>query len=197
MPERVQLPMDLSHRLEGADEVQRQLCLPRSERDRTLVVLGLCRARFALAGDDGGGALILASKAPACRECRHCLAGRADHRAIKAAVGCIEIDDIAQQHPSFIEGVTPTENGVERQRTLTNGAEHHLSAGLDALRNRHLSFTRQALCRPHLSQIHPNRVVGPPGIFMIEVTVRLGRLAFGSHRLLALVALGHCDPEFC
>jgi len=111
VPELVQLPMDLSHRLEGADEVQRQRCLPRGERDRTLVVLGLCHAKLALAQDDVGGALVLASRAPAC--C-HCLARHADHGAIEAAVGCIEIDDIAQEHLSFVEGVTPAKNGVER-----------------------------------------------------------------------------------
>jgi len=194
MLELAQLPMDSSHRVEGADEVQRQLCLPRSERDRTLVVLGLGRAKLALARDDVGSALILASRLPACRGCCHCPVGRANHRAIEAAVGCIEIDDVAQQHLSFIEGVTPTENGVDRQRALADGAEHHLSAGLDALRNRHLSFTRQALDRRHLPQIHPNRVVGTPGIVMIEVTACPGRLAFGCHRFLALVALGHRDP---
>src|SRR5271165_2085211 len=62
--------------------------------------------------------------------------------------------------------------------------------------NRHLSFTRQKLDRPHLPQIHPNRVVGTPGIVMTEVTACLGQLAFGCHRLFALVVLGHCDPEF-
>src|SRR6266851_2000585 len=111
------------------------------------------------------------------------------------AVGCIEIDDVAQQHLSFVEGITPTENGVERQRAFADGAEHHLAAGLEALRNRHLSFTRQELDRPHLPEIHPNRVVCTPGIVMTEVTAGLGRLAFGCHRLVALVALGHRDPE--
>ena len=191
--------MDLSHRVEGADDLQPQLCLPRGGRDRTLVVLGLRGATLALdlARGDFGGALILASRLPACWGSCHRLAGRENHRAIEApVVGCIEIDDVAQQHLSFVEGVTPTENGVERQRAFADGAEHHLAASLDALRNRHLSFTRQELDRPHLPQIHPNRVVCTPGIVMTEVTACLGRLAFGCHRLFALVALGHRDPEF-
>ncbi len=196
MLELVQLPLDLSHRVEGADDVQRQLCLPRGARDRALVVRGLRGATLAPRGDFGG-ALILASRLPACRGCCHRLAGRENHRAIEAAaVGCIEIDDVAQQHLSFVEGVTPTENGVERQRAFADGAEHHLAAGLDALRNRHLSFTRQEPDRPHLPQIHPNGVVGTRDIVNVEVAACLGGLAFGCGRLLALVALGHRDPEF-
>jgi len=116
MLELAQLPMDSSHRVEGADEVQRQLCLPRSERDRTLVVLGLCRATLALnlAHVDFGCARIFASRLPICRGCCHRPARRENRRAIEAAaVGCIEIDDVAQRHRSFFEGVTPTENGVE------------------------------------------------------------------------------------
>jgi len=38
-------------------------------------------------------------------------------RSKAAAVGCIEIDDVAQQHPAFIEGVTPT----EKWRRTSNG----------------------------------------------------------------------------
>jgi hypothetical protein len=32
---------------------------------------------------------------------------------VDIATGQVEIDDVAQQHLSFVEGVTPTENGVE------------------------------------------------------------------------------------
>src|SRR5262249_15491858 len=95
--ELVQLSMDLSHRVKGADEVQHQLCLPRCER--TLVVLGLCGAMLALdlARSDFFGALILASRLLTCRGCCYRLGWRENQRAIEAAAaGCIEIDDVAQ-----------------------------------------------------------------------------------------------------
>ena len=198
MPELVQLLLGLSHRVESDGDVQHQRRLHRGEWDRALAFLGLRDAQLGPDLDGFGGALILARRHTACSgRCDH-LAGRYEHGAIEAAVamGCIEIDDITQQHLALVEGVAPTEHGVERQRAFADGTEHRLAAGLDALRNRHLSFTRQELDRPHLPQIHPNRVVGTPDIVMIEVTACLGRLAFGCRRLFALVALGHRDPEF-
>jgi len=95
--------MNLSHRVEGADDVHRQLCLHRGGRDRTLVVPRLRGAALALARSVFGGALILVRRLPACRGRCDRLAERENHRAIEAAViGCIEIDDVAQQHPAFV-----------------------------------------------------------------------------------------------
>ena len=92
--------------------------------------------------------------------------GTGDHRSIHAGLGIgagigrFEIDDVAKEDLSFVQFVTPDDDGLEGQRAFAEARDHRLAAGLDALRNRDFAFAGQQLDRAHLAQIHAHGVVG-------------------------------------
>ncbi len=115
-----------------------------------------------------------------------------------AAIGRVEIDDVAQQHLAFVERVAPFDQRGDGQRVLADAADHHLAAGLDALGDRDLTLAREQLDRAHLAQIHAHGIVGAADVVLIDIAARLGLaiLGFGLGRLLALLAFDQIDAEF-
>src|SRR5271166_2701912 len=80
--------------------------------------------------------------------------------AVGAGVGCFKIDDIAEEDLPFVELVAPDDDGLKRERALAEARDHRLPAGLDALGDGDLAFTRQKLDRAHFAQVHPHGIVG-------------------------------------
>ena len=126
------------------------------------------------------------------------LGRHADLVEAAAAIGRVEIDDVAQQHLSFVEGVAPTDDRAHRQRAFTDAADHHLAAGLDALGDRDLAFARQQLDRTHLAQIHAHRIIGAADIVVVEIAADLASASSASAAAgSSLSSLSiNVDPEF-
>ena len=59
---------------------------------------------------------------------------------VGAGIGCIQIDDVAQQHLAVVELIPPDDYGLEGERALAEPCDHGLAAGLDALGNSNLAF---------------------------------------------------------
>jgi hypothetical protein len=113
-----------------------------------------------------------------------------------AAIGGVEIYDVAQQHLAFVERIAPPDEGAHGERALAQPADHHLAAGLDALGDGDLALARQQLDRAHLAQIHAHGIVGAADILVIEIAAgaRLALAAlFGRRRLVRLLALDDID----
>ena len=117
-----------------------------------------------------------------------------------AAIGGVEIDDVAQQNPVLAKSVTPIDDGAQRHRTFTDGADHALAAGLDALGDGDLALAREQLDIAHLAQIHTHRVVGPAVLLGL---VRLGGSGSSSPRrnflrrgVFGLLVFHHIDAHF-
>ena len=101
-----------------------------------------------------------------------------------------EVDDLAQLHAPFVEGVGPADDGVEGDRAFAQAPDHRVAAGLDALGDGDLAFARQELNGAHLAQVHADRVVGAvgrlllgrgsgPGAAVVErIDLVLGRLGY-------------------
>src|SRR3981189_2789591 len=91
---------------------------------------GCCRGAIAVAvgGSDG-----LAVGAERGRDQRrvHVVLG------VGAGVGRFQIDDVAKEDFSFVEFVTPDDDGLERQRAFAQPCDNPLPAGLDTLVNGH------------------------------------------------------------
>ncbi len=97
---------------------------------------------------------------------RHALHG------IRPGVGRLQVDDVAQEHFSFVEFVAPDDDRLEGQRALAQARDHRLAAGLDALGDRDFALAREQFDRAHFAQIHAHRVVG--------ALARLRLLGFGD-----------------
>ena len=79
---------------------------------------------------------------------------------VGARVGRFQVDDVAQEHFSFVELVAPDDDGLEGERAFAEARDHRLAAGLDALGDGDLALAGEQLHRAHLAQIHAHRVVG-------------------------------------
>ena len=85
---------------------------------------------------------------------------RGRHRlGVRTGVSRLEIDDVTQENLGFVELVTPNDDRLEGQRALAQPRNHRLAAGFDALGDRDFAFAREQLDRPHLAQIHADRVI--------------------------------------
>ena len=105
------------------------------------------------------------------------------HRlGVGPGIGRFEIDDVAQEHLSFFEFITPDDDGLEGERAFAQACDHRLAAGLDALGDRDLALAREQLHRAHLAQIHAHGIVGALG--------RLLGLGLGWDLLLDLDQFG-------
>ena len=105
------------------------------------------------------------------RHAGHGWIGHALH-GIGARIGRLEIDDVAQEHLSFVQLVAPDDDRLEGERAFAQARDHRLAAGLDALGDRDLALAREQLDRAHLAQVHAHRIVG--------ALARLGLLGFGD-----------------
>src|SRR5262249_22271571 len=76
-----------------------------------------------------------------------------------AGIGCIEVDDVAQQDLAVVELVPPDDNGLEGKWALAQPRDHGLAAGLDALGNGDLALARNEFHQGHFAQVHAYRVV--------------------------------------
>ena len=83
--------------------------------------------------------------------------------AVRAGIGRLEVDDVAQEHAAFDQLVAPDDDGLEGQRALAQAGDHRLAAGLDALGDGDLALAREKLDRAHLAQVHAHRIVGAVG----------------------------------
>ena len=104
---------------------------------------------------------------------RHRLAvGADDHRhlhllGVGAGVSCFKVDDVAEEDFSFVELVTPDDNGLEGERALAQAGDHGFAAGLNALGDGDFALAREQLDRAHLAQIHAHGIVGAFGRFFL------------------------------
>ena len=104
---------------------------------------------------------------------RHRLAvGADDHRhlhlfGVGAGVSCFKVDDVAEEDFSFVELVTPDDNGLEGERALAQAGDHGFAAGLNALGDGDFTLAREQLDRAHLAQIHAHGIVGTFGRFFL------------------------------
>ncbi len=72
----------------------------------------------------------------------------------------LEIEDLAQLHAAFVEGVRPADDRVEGDRAFAQAPDHRVAAGLDALGDGDLALAGEQFHRAHLAQVHADRVVG-------------------------------------
>ena len=195
----VELFVDVGDLVEDRDDARPQLRLHRRQRDRAFLALGVFTLGFGALGYDffflalglflaGGG-----------------FDGRHQHHRrrvgligdYRRGVGCVEVDDVAQQHLAFAERVAPQHQRAHGQRAFADAADHHLAPGLDALGDGDLALARQQLDRAHLAQVHAHRVVGAADIVVVEIAAGLGLAVLGLGRggLLGVLVLDDVDAE--
>ena len=93
-----------------------------------------------------------------------------------AAVGGVQVDDVAQQDaPPSISASRQIDDGADGQRAFADAADHHLAAGLDPLGDGDLALAGQQLDRAHFAQVHAHRIVGAADVVVVEVAGGLGR----------------------
>ena len=86
-----------------------------------------------------------------------------------AAIGGVEIDDVAQQHLALAQALAPIEQRAIGERALGDAADHHVAAGLDALGDGDLALAGEQLDAAHLAQIHAHGIVGAADIGIVEI----------------------------
>ena len=122
-------------------------------------------------------------RSPAVRH-RHVVLG------VGAGIGRFEIDDVAQEHLSFVQLVAPDDDGLEGERAFAQARDHRLAAGLDALGDGDFALAGQQLHRAHLAQIHAHRIVGALGrLLLLGGGERLG-LGLDQLAVAVVVVLG-------
>ena len=118
-----------------------------------------------------------------------------------AAVGGVQVNNIAQQHFLGDQRVMPLHDGADGQRAFADATDHHFTAGLNALGDSDLAFARQQFDRTHFAQVHADRVVGAAQVGFVDVAF-LGarafsiRNAFGGGRFFAVFAFDDIDAHF-
>ena len=110
--------------------------------------------------------------------------------SVLAAIGGIQIDDIAQQDLAFLQLITPDHDGLKGQRAFAEAADHRIATGLDAFGDSNLAFTRQEFDRTHLAQIHAHRIIGAVRRRAGILTGDNGLGTTGRGDSLAVTALG-------
>src|ERR1700733_10910302 len=66
---------------------------------------------------------------------------------VRAGIGCIEVDDVAQEDLALVELVPPDDDGLEGERALAKPRDHGLAAGLDTLGDGDLALARKQFYR--------------------------------------------------
>ena len=79
----------------------------------------------------------------------------------------LEVEDFAQLHAPFVQGVGPADDGVEGDRAFAQAPDHDVAAGLDPLGDGDLALAAEELDRAHFAQVHADRVVGAVGRFLL------------------------------
>ena len=147
---------------------------------------------FFLEGRAGGGGADLAFARRLPRRSAICSARRAlgQHR--------FEIEDLAQLHRAFVEGVRPFDDRVEGDRAFAQAPDHRVAAGLDALGDGDFALAAEQFDRAHFAQVHADRVVGAVDRFLLgrdgraraAVVERIDLvLGLGSSRLVLVVGI--------
>ena len=120
----------------------------------------------------------------------------------RAAEGRLEVDHVAQQDVFVEKFVTPDGDGLKRQRAFAEARDHRVAAGLDPLGDGNLALARQKFDRPHLAQIHADRIIGAVERFSRGADNGNFARGGGFHQfardltLLGLVILDDVDPHF-
>ena len=116
-----------------------------------------------------------------------------------AAVGGVQVDDVAQEHRPVVERVVPGQNGTQSQRALADRADHAFAPGLDPLGDGDLALARQQLDAAHFAQIHPHRVVRAPEILVLVRARGQSRACGGfpvfGRDVLGILALDDVDAK--
>ena len=82
---------------------------------------------------------------------------------VRAGIGRVEVDDVAQEHLALVELIPPDDDGLEGEWALAEPRDHGLAAGLDALCDGGLTLARKEFDRAHFAEIHAHGVVGALG----------------------------------
>ncbi len=98
-----------------------------------------------------------------------------------AAVGLLQIDDLAQQDATAGQLFAPDHDRFEGQGAFAKPPDHGVAAGLDALGDGDFALARKQLNRAHLAQVHPDRIV----------SAVIGALFVGAFGDRGLFAHGH------
>ena len=79
---------------------------------------------------------------------------------LRAGIGGLEIDDIAQEDSSLLELVAPDDDGLEGERALAQARDHGLATRLDTLCDRDFARARKQVHGAHFAQINAHGIVG-------------------------------------
>src|SRR5262245_35648878 len=145
--------------VEGLEHLRLELSLHGGEREGILVLILIVElafnAAFAAILGNGGGL----SRG---RWGRRHADGRGQRwrcLGLRAFVGRLQVDDVAQQDLGVHQLVAPNDNRLEGQGTLAQARYHRFAAGLDTLGDGDLALTREQLYRAHIAQVHAHGIV--------------------------------------
>ena len=79
---------------------------------------------------------------------------------VRAGIGRVEVDDVAQEYLALVELIPPDDDGLEGEWALAEPRNHGSAAGLDALCDDDLTLARKEFDRAHFAEIHTHGVVG-------------------------------------
>ena len=109
--------------------------------------------------------------------------------AVRAGVGRLEVDDVAQQDLGVVQFVAPDDDRLKGQRALAQAGDHRLAARLDAFGDGDFALAGEKLDRAHFTQIHAHRIVGAFGRFRTAGRHRRGARGFCDFAALGLLLL--------
>ncbi len=78
---------------------------------------------------------------------------------IRARIGGIQIDNVAEQNVSFIQLIAPDNDRLEAKRAFAETRNHGLTASFNTLGDGDFAFARQKLNRSHFTQIHADGII--------------------------------------
>ena len=101
----------------------------------------------------------------------------------------VEVEDLTELHPAFVQGVGPVDHRGEGHRRFAQAGDHRVAPGLDPLGDGDLAFAAEQFDRAHLAQVHADRIVGPVERRRLDHGGR-GDGGIGVDRLFLVVVIG-------